>query len=314
MQPILVPLDGSALAEQALAPAQALAASLSANVHLLHVVSEADRYHVLLEEETVARQLGYGYGVTVATQPVVTRDTWLMLRQNAEAYLETQAERLQEAGVTATFEVRLGVPADMIVEVAESRHTGMIVMATHGYSGLKRWALGSVTDKVVHAAPVPVFVVRGSELPRTSYHVQRILVPLDGSALARQALPLAIEMALQHRAEIVLMTVVVPQMAEFGVGFLPPSEEDLRALRERLLGEMGGFAEVLRQHNIPVTPLVVEGLAAESIVEVAERRAADLIVMATHGYSGLRRWALGSVADRVLHETKAPLLLVRAQA
>lgn len=160
MQPILVPLDGSALAEQALAPAQALAASLSANVHLLHVVSEADRYHVLLEEETVARQLGYGYGVTVATQPVVTRDTWLMLRQNAEAYLETQAERLQEAGVTATFEVRLGVPADMIVEVAESRHTGMIVMATHGYSGLRRWALGSVADRVLHETKAPLLLVR----------------------------------------------------------------------------------------------------------------------------------------------------------
>lgn len=314
MQPILVPLDGSVLAEQALVPAQALAASLGAAVHLLHVVSEADRYHVLLEEETVARQLGYGYGVSAATQPTLSRDTWLTLRQNAEAYLESQAERLQEAGLQVTSEVRLGVPADVIVEVAESRHTGMIVMATHGYSGLKRWALGSVTDKVVHAAPVPVLVVRGSELPRSAYHFHRILVPLDGSPLARQALPLAIEMAIQHQAEIVLMTVVVPQMAEFGVGFLPPSEQDLQALRERLLAEMGGFAEMLRQHSIVVTPVVVEGLAAESIVDLAERRASDLIVMATHGYSGLRRWALGSVADRVLHETKVPLLLVRARA
>ncbi|GAB4189939.1 MAG: universal stress protein [Roseiflexaceae bacterium] len=314
MQPILIPLDGSDLAEQALAPAQALALRLSANVHLLHVLSEADRSHVLLEEEAVARQLGYGYSVSAAVQETTTHDTWLVLRQNAEAYLESQAAKLQEAGVAATYEVRLGAPAEIIVEVAENRSASMVVMATHGYSGLKRWALGSVTDKVVHASPAPVLVVRGSHTPAAGYQFKHILVPLDGSALSRQALPLAIELAIQNQAQISLLTVVVPQISEFGLGFVPPSSEDLDVLRGRLLAEMGGFADVLRQHELAVTPLVVEGLAPESIVDLAETRGIDLIVMATHGYSGLKRWALGSVADRVLHETKTPLLLVRAQS
>ncbi len=313
MQSILIPLDGSELAEQALAPAQALALRLSAQVHLLHVLSEADRAHVLLEEEAVARQLGYGYSVTAAVGELPARDTWLVLRQNAEAYLESQVARLQEAGVAATYEVRLGAPAEIIVEVAENRAAGLVVMATHGYSGLKRWALGSVTDKVVHASPAPVLVVRGAQTPAADYRFRHILVPLDGSALARQALPLAVELAVQHQARLSLLTVVVPQISEFGLGFVPPNAEELELLRGRLLGELGGFAEALREHELSVTPLVVEGLAPESIVDLAETRGIDLIVMATHGYSGLKRWALGSVADRVLHETKTPLLLVRAQ-
>jgi nucleotide-binding universal stress UspA family protein len=307
MKTILVPLDGSALAEQVLPSVRMLAPLLRAGVHLLRVVSESDRYHLLL----------YEYGQDhFATQRERQLHSWEILRQQAESYLAPLAQQLRAAGVETAFEVRLGAPAEIVVEVAEREQATLIAMATHGYSGIKRWALGSVTDRVVHAANVPVFVVRGSEQPSIGERsLKRILVPLDGSALARQALLLAAELAASTHAELILLTVNAPPLGEAleEVSSYPRSGELLAALRDRVLGELGGLADELRQQEVPVTPVAVEGFPAETIIDEAARRQVDLIVMATHGYSGLKRWALGSVADKVLHAATTPLLLVRAQ-
>jgi len=144
--------------------------------------------------------------------------------------------------------------------------------------------------------------------------MKTILVPLDGSALARQALPLAAELAVSTHAELILLTVNAPPLGE-ALEVISPSQrsdELLAALRDQVLGELGGLADELSQQQVPVTPVAVEGFPAEVIVDEAARRRVDLIVMATHGYGGIKRWALGSVADKVLHATTTPLLLVRA--
>jgi nucleotide-binding universal stress UspA family protein len=308
MKTILVPLDGSTLAEQSVPWARRLAPLLGANIRLLHVVSEADRYHLLADSEGIDEAGG------VPLAPSGFTGSWEPLRQNAQGYLEYQASALAAAGLEVEVDVQLGRPDEVIVEAAESRRVGMIAMATHGYSGLKRWALGSVADKVIHATSTPMFVVRGAAEPAVQHSFQRILVPLDGSELARRALPLAAELAAASQAELLLLSVATPpiMIAPEMITPVPLYDVTLAARKGQLQVELDALADNLAREQFTVRSLVTAGFAAEAIVDIALEHRADLIVMATHGHSGIRRWALGSVADKVLHATKTPLVLVRA--
>jgi nucleotide-binding universal stress UspA family protein len=315
MKTILVPLDGSALAERVLPHVRGLASLLGARVCLLKVIVDDDYDNILTETLTGA------YGLVETPEALQERKqrAWETMRQHAEGYLATQARGLQASGLDVETEVNFGPPAKIIVEVARERHTTLIAMATHGYGGLKRWTLGSVTDQVVHTATAPVFVVRGAKPAPVDLTIKRILVPLDGSAFARQALPLAIALAQGANAELILLEAVAPPIEAYP-GMrplsrpLPHQAEALATLRAQAAHELETLAGDLRQQGIMAAPVMVPGYAAEVIVDEAERHGADLIVMATHGYSGLKRWALGSVAHKVLHAATIPLMLVRAQA
>ena len=323
MNAILVPLDGSALAEQVLPSVRQLAPLLGAEVHLLHVVTEADRYHLLFDDprsvgefdEVISASLPKA-GSAVATQRAPAQTSWDVLRLNASNYLADQAEKLQAAGITTNFEVVTGLAAEVIADVAEKLHVRLIAMATHGYSGLRRWALGSVADKVLHVTKAPMLLVRGNErmlAPTSAF--KRILLPLDGSDCARQAIPLAVDLAKRTQAELVALTVVAPPYLQTPevIGPYLQYEEAIEVVRDRLGAELKGYADELKQAGVTLSPCAISGLPAEAIIDEAIDRGTDLIVMATHGASGLRRWALGSVADKVLHATNTPLLLVRAQ-
>jgi nucleotide-binding universal stress UspA family protein len=313
MQSILVPLDGSVLAERSLPYARMLALALGARVRLLRVIVDAPGNDMVAESIAAA----YGVQEPLNVQQERRIHSQEILRQNAERYLETHAAPLAADGVEVAIDVRYGPAADVIVEAALEQHVKMIVMATHGYSGIKRWALGSVTDKVVHATSTPIFVVR-AEVPAQPPALKRILMPLDGSALARQALPLAAELAKSAQCELLLLQ-AVPATVEAYPGFasrgrpIPQLADLIESLRDQAATELGDQADQLREHGLPASTYVVNGHAAEVLVDEARRHSADLIVMATHGYSGIKRWTLGSVADKVLHATRTPLLLVRAQ-
>jgi nucleotide-binding universal stress UspA family protein len=315
MNTILVPLDGSALAERVVPYIGRLAPILGANVCLLHSLSNVDRDNVLTESLLGA------YGIVETPEALRERKqrAWETMRQHAEAYLATQARYLQESGLAVETEVNFGAPDKIIVEVARERHATLIAMATHGYGGLKCWTLGSVTDRVVHTATTPVFIVRGAEpAPASDPNMRRILLPLDGSALARQALPLATELATGANAELILLDAIAPAIeTQIGVRPLgrpiPQYEVVLELLRRRARRDLGALADQLRGRGLQVKTAVMDGHAAEVIVDEAARRGVDVIVMATHGYSGLKRWALGSVADKVLHTATMPLVLVRVQ-
>src|SRR5262249_34693582 len=141
-------------------------------------------------------------------------------RRHAEGYLGSYAVMLQSGEVCVDFEVRLGNPAEQITAVAEEQHAALIALATHGYSGLKRWTLGSVTDQVSQATTTPVFVVRSAEQAHAGeVAFNRILVPLDGSLLAKQALPFATELAAAAHAELTLLQAVAPTIE--GLGGIP---------------------------------------------------------------------------------------------
>jgi len=315
MHTIVVPLDGSELAAQVMPHVRTLAPLLDAHVHLLRVVPATPPG----DSESWAQVLISVYGApeSEAARRDHHNDVIEELHQQAQAYLDTQAQMLRSAGIEVTSEVRTGSPAETIVEVAAAHMPGaLIAMATHGYSGLRRWALGSVADKVIHATDAPVLLVRGQAQPVVQ-PPRRILTPLDGSGLSRQALPLASEIARAARAELILLRAVVP-MIEAYIGApvlgrpLVENSETLNALHEYALDELKAEATSLRAEVPRVLTRAIIGYPAEVIIDEAREMDVDLIVMATHGYSGLRRWALGSVADKVLHATTTPLILVRA--
>jgi nucleotide-binding universal stress UspA family protein len=318
MKTILVPLDGSALAEQALPYVRTLALLLGARVRLLNVIVD-DQHEGLMAEGIAA---SYGVIDPLATQREREREhrSLTTLTHHAEGYLDSHAALLRGQGIDTEIEVRCGPAADVIIEVAAGLDSSMIAIATHGYSGLRRWALGSVTDRVVHATATPVFVVRGAKpAPLDPVAFKRVMVPLDGSPLAAQALPLAADLAERARAELLLMQAVevsiaaYPSIAPLGRPDMMPSEV-LRMLHDRASQQLDEQAATLRDRGLPVATHVATGHVAEVIVDEATRQSVDLLVMATHGYSGLKRWALGSVTDKVLHAAATPLLLVRANA
>ncbi len=316
MNTILVPLDGSELARTALPYAQMLASTFSAHIHLLRVLSSTDQEDLFISPSSALYKRTSALGVNKER----THRIWTMLRQQAEADLQTQAALLREAGFEVLVDIRVGSPAETIVKITEHESVNMIVMATHGYSGLRRWALGSVTDKVVRATTTPVFVIRGNTIDTAVVpKIKRIMVPVDGSSLSRQALPCALEMAVHAGAELLLLRAVPPVSVEYyNMGGMngqpmPVTMEHNRAeYYEQVIHEMRALSDELKQHNVPITTHVTTGYPAEVIVDEAERHHVDVIVMATHGYGGLQRWALGSVADKVLHVTSTPLVMVHA--
>jgi nucleotide-binding universal stress UspA family protein len=247
MKSLLVPLDGSALAEQTLPYVRMLAPLVGAKAHLLRVIAEEEKNRLLDADPAVLHEAG------AAEASLWMRETrlWDMLRQHAEGYLDAQALALHADGLDADMDVRIGPPAETIVEVAEQTHADMVVMATHGYTGLKRWTLGSVTDKVVQASPAPVFVVPGHTSARSDGPaIKRILLPLDGSAFSRQALPLATELATQARAELLLFRVVLPTVEVYH-GTLLPADVQI-ALRDHAREELRALAAELQPHELPI--------------------------------------------------------------
>jgi nucleotide-binding universal stress UspA family protein len=315
MQTILVPLDGSGVAEQVLPYARLLACTLAARIHLLLVVTDEQK------QQLIARYAATSPGEDgrYATDWDWDRRARSELTYAAEGYLIEQVRLLRTAGLHVTYEVASGTPAECIVDTAANEPEALIAMTTHGYTGLRRWSLGSVADTVVHASTRPIFVVRAAEQPAGAWSLQRILVPIDGSALAEQALPLAIELAGRAHAELLLLEAVLPLM-EFAPGLSPLTRPLSRSiqlpdtLREQARQQLTATIDRFARPEVAMRPVAEQGYPAEVIVDEASRQRADLIVMATQGYSGLRRLALGSVASRVLHASTIPLMLVRGDS
>ncbi len=315
MKTILVPLDGSTVAEQVLPFVEQLLSRVAARVHLLQVITAAQQQHVIAHIAGDPFRAAAEY----ETDWHWERRAHLQLALAAETYLTEQAQLLRTAGFEVTFEVTSGEPAERIVEIAANEPQALVAMATHGYSGLRRWTLGSVADKVMQATRSPLFLVRATEQPRANQRsLQRILVPLDGSPLAEQALPLAIELAVGAQAELLLFHAIRPFDAPLPgllrVHRAPPTIDFPPPEHAQALQHLYRVIERWHSCQIAFLPIVTSGEPAQAIVDIAASEHADLIVMASHGSSGVQRWVLGSVADKVLHSSATPLLLVRAQS
>jgi nucleotide-binding universal stress UspA family protein len=240
------------------------------------------------------------------------------LEIEADEYLRALAQLLSKAELSVSHVVLRSRAADAIVEYAEQADIQLIVMASHGYTGIARWTHGSVAERVLQSAPVPVLLVRAKEgitqeIPE-AYPCRRVMVPLDGSKLAEQVLPVIIPIAVALGCEVTLFRVLVVDTAGPFTGrwYLPQNssfetaDQDARSYLERL-------ARHVEEQGIRASTAIQLGPVAKSIVDYAEGHDVDLIAMCTHGRTGIARWALGSVADRVLRAGDKPVLLVRAR-
>jgi nucleotide-binding universal stress UspA family protein len=298
---ILVPLDGSRLAEQALSCAMTLGRGLPAELVLFRVVS------IPSEVQEALDKAGLKEG------PLMDR-----LETEAIEYLEAMSHLVLRTDLRFSHVVRHGLAADAIVDYVEQMGIQLIVMASHGYTGIKRWTHGSVAERVLQSASVPVLLVRAREgvskgLPEAS-PCRRILVPLDGSEVAEQVLPTVVPIARALGCELTLFQVPIAYASGslMGEWYLPfqsgfeIADQAAQDYLERLVTD-------LRKQGIEASTATWVGPVAESIIDYAEVNGADLIAMCTHGRTGLARWALGSVADRVLRAGDKPILLVRAR-
>jgi nucleotide-binding universal stress UspA family protein len=188
-------------------------------------------------------------------------------------------------------------------------------MTTHGRSGINRWLLGSVADKVLHAAANPLLLVRAKEKAEKVdvAPLKQVLVPLDGSALAETVIPHVAELARQLGLEIVLLRIFGVPTPVFAEDYGPYVEELWTALEEDTGKYLNDKAAQLRAQGLTkVTTIATAGFAAEKIIDLARERADSLVAMCTHGRSGVNRWVMGSVTDRVVRHSGDPVLVVRA--
>jgi nucleotide-binding universal stress UspA family protein len=307
-QHILVPLDGSPLAETVLPHALRLAEATHRGLILLRVVPPP----------VLADPLAGAIPTTAGAY-----DAWEADAVAARNYLAGIVARLAAVEVPVQAEVLEGEPAATIVSYALERPDGLVIaMATHGRSGLGRWVFGSVAERVLHTTPVPLLLTRpapgsksGQEVLAAPY--RNILVPLDGSDLAEQALKPAQQLAAAFDATL-LLTAVVPVRDDRGAAALGVARPHLSPAQHeektRLDHYLKSVAAGLLAGGLRVETQVLYGHPAEAILRDSEYGDADLIVMATHGRSGWQQLWLGSVALKVVQGTRRPVLLVRAQA
>ena len=307
---IILPLDGSESAEQAIPYIRLLALKMSIPVRLLLAVERENP--VLVQSLHAGRHWNESEGARAA---------------KAGEYLDATAARLRDDGLVVDTTIPRREPADAIVEEASKDEDALIAMASHGRSGLARWWMGSVADKVLHMADNPLLIIRvkeqGSEL--SSPTAECLIVPLDGSELAELALPHAQFLATSMELPLRLLQ-VTPSEAEYysymatGPGVVPtpplssPSILELIAMTnsesQGYLADVGG--RLTAQGVLSVEKQVVQGAPADSIVDLATAEAGSVVVMTTNGRSGVGRMLLGSVAERVVRQSGCPVLLVRA--
>ena len=299
---ILVPLDGSSLAEQALSCAVPLAQGLPAELVLLRAIWILPDILELLDESTVE------------LNAIVDQ-----LEAEANDYLGALVEHLRDAGLNVRYAVRRGSAAETILDYVGQAKIDQIIMATHGYSGIKRWMHGSVAERVLQTTRVPLLLVRVGEQDLANdwqqpMPCQRILVPLDGSRVAEQILPAVTAVAQALSAELVLFQVPIAHVDGWMTGeWFVPIQGVLATAAQDAHVYLSEVSSRLKKQGLRVTTATMMGSVAESIIEYAEANQVDLVAMCTHGRTGLERWTLGSVADRVLRAGSIPILLVRAK-
>jgi nucleotide-binding universal stress UspA family protein len=321
---ILVPLDGSSRAEQALPIAARIARASGGSVLLLRVITAPLQFGPSMQQSTFLQE---------AVNAVIAESV---------AYLSKAAHSHDLEGAETKVVMFSGPVAWTILDTAKEQHVDLILMVSHGHTGFKRWALGSVAQKVARTSPVPVLVLReGGSVPSSAYpdrtHPLRAVaatVALDGSPLAEAAIypaaNLVAALAAPAQGSLHLTQLVQLPGGDDGWGgrerIDPIREEqaldDAACYLRKIAGNLRDSLE--REFNLSITWSVAGNTdVADALMKVAEQGSVDrgysifggcdILALATHGRSGVRRWVLGSVTERVLGHTKLPLLIVRPQ-
>jgi nucleotide-binding universal stress UspA family protein len=316
---ILVPLDGSLRAEKALPVAVRIARSSGGSLLLLRVVGTSIEFWPYLAPQAQLLQNSIDASLEVASR-----------------YLTAVSKTLE--GVPVETMTLFGSTASVILSVAYEQGVDLLVMCSHGYTGITRWVMGSVAEKVARHAVAPVLILReGGPLPAAPHldpiQPMRVLVPLDGSAYARSSIEpaahLIAALAAPTQGALHLTRIVKPPAESVSVDPLSMEEREhilhkaksyLRSTTEQIHGGLVG--QHVSELNLAITwSVAIDTDVATAIVRVAENGedaegagvlgGCDVIAIATHGYGGLQRWAIGSTTERVLNATKLPVLVVR---
>ena len=281
---IVVPLDGSPLSERVVPYAAHLCRVSGASVELVRAAVSPSA--AVVTNAAAAR-------IAAAHQAQVLKE--------AEEELGRVARQLRDQGITTNVVARIAGPVELITQTAQAENADLILISVHGRSGLTRYVLGSFSDELLRRAELPLFLVPPSCLGQWPTDRRlRLLVPLDGSALGEEALGPAKELASTLGADLLLLRSV---HSDHGGQDVSDGTAYLEGLAAALHGE--GF-EVMVQ--------VTTEAPQAAILKVMSDQGADLIVMATHGRSGLARVLLGSVAADVVAHSTVPLLLIRPPA
>lgn len=319
-QRILVPLDGSKRAEQVLPVA-------------VHVAKASEGSLLLMRAVNAPAEFGtYATGMGAA---VFLHEAREKERIQATAYLADLAHTLKGEHIEVRIAVSVGQAASSILEVAREQEIDLIVLCSHGYTGFKRWALGSVAELVSRQSPLPVLLVREQNLSLRGKlaHPLRATVALDGSPRAEAALLPTVELltalSAPEQGDLHLVRLVGVPTVEEEFGYLL---QEKFTFRQTALREAGLYLQAVRERLLREAPTVkvswsVEECAsvAESLAQIAEAgsgisantsvlttgasQVSDLIALTTHGRSGFRRWVAGSVTEHVLHESTLPVFI-----
>lgn len=303
LESLLVPLDGSKFSETSLSLAGHVARSTGARLHLAHV-------HVAYEPDQLLASTPFQYeGVNMAEYDA------RHLEQEQE-YLAGLSKRISQDGTCVDAKVLEGPQiAESLATYAGQVDADLVVITSHGHSGVSRIWLGSVADEMIRHTTLPLLVSRpGAEGGADILTVRHILVPLDGSELAERVLDPAADLARATGARITLAHVVSMQTA-LGPRILPLLVDTLEPELDGAVAYLEETAGALREDGLDVSTRAAHGKApALAIARMAKEVNADVIAMATHGYGGLKRALLGSVADKILRVSELPLLIMRPSA
>ena len=289
---ILLPLDGSELAEISIPYGEEFAADFG---------SELILYHSRAPGPDELEHIHQGYLDRLAGG----------IRQN-----------IKDSKAKVSVKIQAGEPVDNICNIVGKNKIDLIIMASVSASGIKIGKmLGSVTDHVCHTVPIPVMLIRPNNVPKSKNKprlINKLLVPTDGSDLSKLAIPVG-----EKIAEALKLPVIIFEMSEMirpynnwsGYGPIIDYTRIDNDINKQTQEEVAIIDTQLQQKGLDVTGLVTSGSdAATEIEKVCKKHDIDLVIMSTHGRSGLNRWMMGSVAEKVLRYGKVPLLLVNARA
>lgn len=293
---ILVPLDGSALAECVLPHVEAITPVTNARITVIHVLENPENREGGLPIDPVG---------------------WHIQKQEAQAYLEKIVARLQETGLSAEYVILEGKSADSIIEFAHTSDVDLIALSTHGRTGLSGWSVSSIVQKVLLRSYRSILLARAYQpglVPEIQY--KRIFIGSDCSSRAEFILPTAISLAKFHKAQLILGTIIErPQIIQR----FPLSEKDLKLIRQ--LTEKNEKIAT-HYHEQLVTQFSLKGLDVSTNVVVADHAigalhdmvndsGADLVMLVAHGDTGERRWPYGSITTSFISHGNTPLIIMQ---
>jgi nucleotide-binding universal stress UspA family protein len=256
----------------------------------------------------------------VASAQLLDLVNWQINKTKAAVYLEKARMQFKESGLRVQTAVLEGLVAKGIMDYVQNEGIKLIILSSHGRSGLTQWSISSITQKIILSAQTSLLIVRANQyqaqaLLETPLY-KRILVPLDGSQRAENVLPIITQLARFHKSQMHLVQVIqTPEMARQ----LPPAREDIdlsNQVVERNREEAAHYLEQMKSRSylegIDVqTHLVTSDNAAVALHQLEERETIDIVALSAHGYSGNHQWPYGSMANHFILYGKAPLLIVQ---